>query len=261
MFLASSWGSQQVTKLSKENTTLSREVEALTKKLTDLEVAAGIKQYDIPERTGVAKDQQKPDQIKEVPQTSEVKPKQEKKEKPKNEGKNKSAANVIEGDLDMGHLDLRVGRILEAKKHPDADALYLETIDLGEEKPRTVISGLVKHVPLDQMQDRLVVCLCNLKPSKMRGIMSEAMVMCASSPEKVEIMEVDPSAKPGDKITCGSFVHRPVPQINSKNKVWELLAPDFMVAADGTGKFRGEPLLVEGKTPMTAPTLRNVNIK
>jgi aminoacyl tRNA synthase complex-interacting multifunctional protein 1 len=47
------------------------------------------------------------------------------------------------------------------------------------------ISGLVKFIPEDQMQNRLAILLCNLKPSKMRGINSEAMVMCASTPEKV----------------------------------------------------------------------------
>jgi tRNA-binding EMAP/Myf-like protein len=54
--------------------------------------------------------------------------------------------------VDVGRLDLRVGRILEAKKHPDADALYVEQIDLGEEKPRTVVSGLVRFVPLEEVQ-------------------------------------------------------------------------------------------------------------
>jgi tRNA-binding EMAP/Myf-like protein len=52
----------------------------------------------------------------------------------------------------------------------------VEKIDLGEGSPRTVISGLVRHVPLELMQDRLVVCVCNLKPAKMRGIESQAMV-------------------------------------------------------------------------------------
>jgi tRNA-binding EMAP/Myf-like protein len=45
--------------------------------------------------------------------------------------------------------------------------------------------GLVKFIPEDQMQNRMAILLCNLKPSKMRGIASEAMVMCASTPEKV----------------------------------------------------------------------------
>lgn len=46
-----------------------------------------------------------------------------------------------------------MGRIIEAKKHPDADALYVETIDLGEDKPRTVVSGLVRHVPLEHVSN------------------------------------------------------------------------------------------------------------
>lgn len=50
----------------------------------------------------------------------------------------------------------------------------------GEEQPRTVVSGLVNFVPIEEMQDRLVVVLCNLKPAKMRGIESSGMVLCAS---------------------------------------------------------------------------------
>merc|ERR1712117_402489 len=52
-----------------------------------------------------------------------------------------------EPPVDIGRLDLRVGHIRKASKHPDADSLYVEEIDLGEEKPRTVISGLVKFIP------------------------------------------------------------------------------------------------------------------
>ena len=52
--------------------------------------------------------------------------------------------------VDIGRLDLRVGHIRKASMHPDADGLYVEEIDLGEEKPRTVISGLVKFIPEDR---------------------------------------------------------------------------------------------------------------
>ena len=82
-------------------------------------------------------------------------------------------------------LDMRVGLIKSAKRHPDADSLYVEEVDVGEDKPRTVISGLVKFIPEDEMQNRKAILMCNLKPSKMRGILSEAMVMCASTPDKV----------------------------------------------------------------------------
>ena len=50
---------------------------------------------------------------------------------------------------------------------------YPVQVDVGEEKSRTVISGLVKFIPEPEMQDRMAIILCNLKPSKMRGIMSE----------------------------------------------------------------------------------------
>ena len=65
-------------------------------------------------------------------------------------------------------------------QHPDADSLYLEKIDVGEAEPRTVVSGLVAFVSQEELQDRLVLVLCNLKPQKMRGIESQAMLLCAS---------------------------------------------------------------------------------
>ena len=58
---------------------------------------------------------------------------------------------AAEDTIDIGRIDLRVGRIVQCEKHPDADALYLEKIDVGEAQPRTVISGLVKWVPLEQV--------------------------------------------------------------------------------------------------------------
>lgn len=77
-------------------------------------------------------------------------------------------------------MDIRIGKIVEVSKHPEADSLYVEKIDLGEEQPRTIVSGLVNFIPIEEMKDRMVVVLCNLKPAKMRGIESQGMVLCAS---------------------------------------------------------------------------------
>lgn len=77
-------------------------------------------------------------------------------------------------------MDIRVGKIVEVSKHPDADALYVEKIDLGEVKTRIIVSGLVNYIPIEEMQGRMVVVLCNLKPAKMRGVESQGMVLCAS---------------------------------------------------------------------------------
>jgi len=84
-------------------------------------------------------------------------------------------------EITPAKLDIRVGKIVEVKRHPDADCLYVEKIDLGESNgPRTIVSGLVNFVPLDEMKNRLVIVLANLKPANLRGISSHGMVLCAS---------------------------------------------------------------------------------
>lgn len=55
------------------------------------------------------------------------------------------------------------------------------------------------------MQDRLAVFLVNLKPAKMRGILSEGMIMCGSSPEKVEIIEPPEGTTVGDRVVVDEY--------------------------------------------------------
>lgn len=87
-----------------------------------------------------------------------------------------SAPAAAAGPPGVDALDVRVGTITKVQKHPDADGLYLEEIDVGEAAPRQVVSGLVKWVPQAEMQDRRVAVLLNLKPAKMRGVVSYGMV-------------------------------------------------------------------------------------
>ncbi|MEQ2193430.1 hypothetical protein XENOCAPTIV_026230 [Xenoophorus captivus] len=86
----------------------------------------------------------------------------------------------LQVDAQFGGVDQRKIFTLAEKQHPDADSLYLEKIDVGEPEPRTVVSGLVAYVSQEDLQDRMVLVLCNLKPQKMRGIESQAMLLCAS---------------------------------------------------------------------------------
>jgi len=126
-------------------------------------------------------------------------------------------------------LDIRVGHIIEARKHEQADSLYVESINVGEEEPRTVVSGLVKFMTVDQLINRDVVVLCNLKPVSMRGIKSHAMVLCATSPDgtKVEFVEPPKGSKPGDKVVIGNYNGVPEAQLNPKKKIFESIQPGF----------------------------------
>lgn len=99
------------------------------------------------------------------------------------------AANTDTSAADNpNRLDLRVGQVTEVNLHQDASHLYISKVNLGEENPRTVISGLVDHISIEDMAQRLVVVLCNLKPAKMRGVISEGMILCTSGYDNNDIL-------------------------------------------------------------------------
>lgn len=129
--------------------------------------------------------------------------------------------------------DFRVGKIVECKPHPDSDKLYVEQIDLGEGRLRTIGSGLQKHIPLEQMTQGLCVVWANLKPRKLADLMSEGMVMCAGSEDKstIEIMRPPQGAKIGERVVLAN-PEVPMGQemqvvLNPKKKIVEAVMPDL----------------------------------
>lgn len=266
---------KKIEQIQAENDELKKQVQIARQQLIQLEIANGKKQIPVPGQDQILSEKLSvptpsaavkatpvAEPIADVKQ-DDKKEKQAKKEKPKKEkappAEKPGAAPEV--PIDVGRLDMRVGKIVEVDRHPDADSLYLEKIDIGEPVPRTVVSGLVKHIPIDQMRDRLVVVLCNLKPAKMRGILSEAMVMCASSPEKVELMSPPPGSVPGDLVHCEGYTRNPDAQMNPKKKIFETVAPDLLTNDDLIGCYKGAPLYVPDKGKIVSQTLKNVNIK
>ncbi|KAG0490116.1 hypothetical protein HPP92_006979 [Vanilla planifolia] len=149
-----------------------------------------------------------------------------------------------------GLLDIRVGRILKAWRHPEADSLYVEEVDVGEAEPRTICSGLVNHVPLDSLQDIKVVVLANLKPRNMRGIKSNGMLMAASDAShlNVELLIPPDDSAPGERIWFGCEEDKTkqpnaaTPNQVQKKKIWEFVQPHL--------KTTEECMAVLGELPM-----------
>jgi len=81
---------------------------------------------------------------------------------------------------DFAKIALRVGKVLAAEKVEKADKLLKLTVDLGEEKTRTIVSGIAKWYTPEDMVGKSIVVVSNLKPVKLRGILSEGMILCAS---------------------------------------------------------------------------------
>ncbi|OMJ08263.1 tRNA-aminoacylation cofactor arc1 [Smittium culicis] len=184
------------------------------------------------------------------PEVSPVPEKKEKEQKPATEGANKKEKKKEKkqsekrqpekkepaAPLAPSMIDLRVGHIIKVEKHPDADSLYVEQIELGEAEPRTVVSGLVKHMTIEEMLNRKVILVCNLKPAAMRGVKSFAMVLCANinNPDgtsKVEFIEPPADSKPGDIARFEGYEqNEPEALLNPKKKIWEAIQPGFITS-------------------------------
>ncbi|XP_013173208.1 PREDICTED: aminoacyl tRNA synthase complex-interacting multifunctional protein 1 [Papilio xuthus] len=257
---------EKIQELIKENSVLSEKIVQAKNELIKLEISHGKKQYSVPSKQvtksnvdsiSVEKPQDKSTEVENTQPTAAKKEKNSVKKIKEKVNPTPTTDNVV----DVRKLDFRIGKIVEINKHPDADALYVEKIDCGEGRPRTVVSGLVNHVPIDEMRDKLVIVLCNLKPVKMRGVTSEAMVMCASSPEKVEVLNPPSDAVPGDLVECEGYPREPEAQLNPKKKIFETCAPDLKTNDDKVACYKDKPLIVVGKGAVVAPTLKQVNVK
>jgi aminoacyl tRNA synthase complex-interacting multifunctional protein 1 len=174
--------------------------------------------------------------------------KQQKKKEKKEKAPKPAKAAPVEKPLSPAQIDLRVGHILKAIQHPNADSLYVSTIAVGDapgtdntseyegQVVRTVCSGLNGLIPLEEMQGRKIIAVCNLKPVTMRGIKSAAMVLAASPrvaegedshKGPVELVNPPEGAVAGERVYFEGWEGEPEPVLNPKKKVWELCQPGF----------------------------------
>ena len=170
-------------------------------------------------------------------------------------------------EININSLDLRVGVIRSVVRHETAEKLYCEEIDVGEEVPRPIASGLVPFYTLDQMQDRRVIVVANLLPRKLVGFKSNGMVLCASKmgDDGIEIVEfVDPplSAAPGERIIGLGLTSLPLSAKQcDKKKAFETLASSLIVDSEGIACWNGLRLVAQSSGEFcVAPTLRDCPI-
>ncbi|KAL0930341.1 multisynthetase complex auxiliary component p43 [Colletotrichum truncatum] len=273
------------------------EKERLKKEKAAAAAAAGGQETSLPDRSKDKSAGEKvkeavteaKDKVKAAVGAGEGKPKKEKKAKEPKPQKAPAAAAPLSPAL----IDLRVGHILKAIKHPEADSLYVSTIAMGD-KPnddtteyegqvcRTVCSGLNGLVPLEEMQGRKVVVVCNLKPVKMRGIKSSAMVLAASPKIKegevddhkgpVELVSPPADSKAGDRVFFEGWKGEPEGILNPKKKIWETFQPGFTttdgleVAFDASavkelGKDGVGKLVTESGGVCTVPSLKGATVR
>ena len=81
---------------------------------------------------------------------------------------------------DFAKIELRVAEVKTAERIPKADKLLLLSVDIGEEKPRTILAGIAQYYEPESLVGRKIVVVANLKPRKLRGYESQGMLLAAS---------------------------------------------------------------------------------
>ena len=102
---------------------------------------------------------------------------------------------------DFTKVEMVVGKILEAKEHPDADKLLVFRVDIGEESPRTIISGIKKWYEPSDLVGKNVIVVKNLAPRKMRGIESQGMILASDFDDELSLLTTLKDMKPGSKVS------------------------------------------------------------
>ncbi|MFR6486820.1 MAG: methionine--tRNA ligase, partial [Clostridium sp.] len=129
---------------------------------------------------------------KEFMETLEADRKKEEKaaaKEAKKEAKKEDTAVEQIGIEDFTKVELKVGTILSAEKHPKADRLLVEQIDLGEET-RQIVSGIAANFTPEDVVGKKVIVVTNLKPVKLRGVESQGMILCASNQDDLDIVTI-----------------------------------------------------------------------
>ena len=91
---------------------------------------------------------------------------------------------------DVDKIDLRVGLIQKAEKHPKADKLLVFEVKMGTEI-RQIVSGVAQHYKPEEMVGKKVIVVANLKPKALRGVESKGMILFADNGEKLEIVTTE----------------------------------------------------------------------
>lgn len=157
--------------------------------------------------------------------------------------------------IPISRIDLRVGKITKIHKHPNASRLYVESVDFGlikestgiEREERTIVSGLVDHCEMEELEGRLCLFVCNLKPASLCKVMSSGMLLVAKERGESEGFKLEPLiidnnlVKAGDRVTIEGITCCPddIISTSKSGNLWDI-AKSQLEVIDGVVYWMGE---------------------
>jgi methionyl-tRNA synthetase len=143
-------------------------------------------------------------------------------------------------------VDLRVAKIVKIEKHPKADKLYIETLDIAGEE-RVIVSGLVPFYSEEELLGRHIIVVYNLKPAKLRGVESRGMLLAASRKtadgEIVEALDGEGAAT-GTRAHLEGFPPPPAPPVEIDIDTFSAMP---ITVRENTVYVGGRALCLDGK--------------
>lgn len=172
--------------------------------------------------------------------------KQQKQQQQK-QGGGGGGAGAVEEPL---RVAIKAGTILEAGPHPEAESLIVCKVDCGDvdeetgnaSEPRTVVAGLAGLIAFDDLIGRKIACVTNLKPAKMRGIESTAMLLAATDggegpDEVVDLLAIPDEVPNGELLSFeGKGCSQPDPMMKSKGALKAFDRVKACLKSNGSGE-------------------------
>ena len=165
-------------------------------KVSDKEVKNLKAQYGSSDKeTKESSKEEKPKKKKSPKAKPDKSTKPQKKENEKEEG----TTDQIEYD-EFAKVKLIAVKILKAEDHPNADKLVVLTVDDGKRKDRTIVAGIRKSYKDEELVGKTIIIVDNLKPAKLRGIVSEGMLLAAEDENTISVLNPTRDVEAGSKI-------------------------------------------------------------
>ncbi len=170
--------------------------------LSSLEVFGAMKAYDkvadgqpLFERIDEAKKLKELGLVEDKKQNKKQAKKDAKKQTEKQGSKEKELITID----DFAKVEMKVGEVISCKGHENAKKLLVSQIKIGDEI-RQIVSGIKQFYEPEQMVGKKVVVVTNLKPVKLRGVLSEGMILAASNKDELSIVTVDKDLTSGSEV-------------------------------------------------------------
>lgn len=153
-------------------------------------------------------------------------------------------------------LDLRAAKILRVDSHPDADKLYVISLDDGSADSRTICSGLVEDYRKEELDGKTIIVAVNLKTAKFRGVRSQGMLLAAEEDDDKNCEVIFTEASPGERVYLEG---RAVPEASGKKISIKRFFETPIQVINGQVKV-GDTSLMIGGLPLKTHNILNAKV-